>query len=130
MHISIEGLPALGKSEILSVLRLYYPHQVAVFPELVNEVAEQEGSDLLRDRARLSKAIWAALPERERRVRDALAAEKIVLEESHLGVHAAYSAALGAYITMPNVPEPITHEDFAHRFRPAFDRLWDLAPDR
>ncbi len=95
MHISIEGLPALGKTEILAVVRLYYSDQVVVLPELVKEVAEQEGIDLFRERDRLSEAIWAALPERERRIRDALAAGTTVLEESHLGVHAAYAAALG-----------------------------------
>ncbi len=95
MHISIEGLPALGKSEILSVLRLYYPEQVVVLPELVKEVAEQEHVDLLRERARLAAAIWAALPEREARICEALATGRIVIEESHLGVHAAYAAALG-----------------------------------
>lgn len=95
MHISIEGLPALGKTEILAVVRLYYSDQIVVLPELVKEVAEQEGIDLFRERDRLSEAIWTALPERERGIRDALAAGKTVLEESHLGVHAAYAAALG-----------------------------------
>ena len=95
MHISVEGLPALGKSEVLSVLRLYYPHQVEVLPELVKDVSEREGIDLFRQRDRLSEAIWASVPEREEAVRAAQAAGKIVIEESHLGVHAAYAAALG-----------------------------------
>ncbi|MDD5452802.1 MAG: hypothetical protein PHZ21_00775 [Candidatus Bipolaricaulis sp.] len=95
MHISVEGLPALGKSEVLSILRLYYPDQVVVLPELVKEAAEQEGIDLFRKRARLSEAIWAHLPERERAIRDALSAGRTVIEESHLAVHAAYAAAMG-----------------------------------
>ncbi len=95
MHISVEGLPALGKSEILSVLRLYYPEQVVVLPELVKEAAERGGIGLFRDRTRLSEAIWALLPEREATVRNAIAAGKTLVEESHLGVHAAYATALG-----------------------------------
>lgn len=94
MHISIEGLPALGKSEILSVLRLYYPRRVTVLPELVKEVAEKEGIDLFRQRERLSSAIWSAVPVRERIIADALRAGSVVIEESHLGVHAAYAAAV------------------------------------
>jgi len=30
------------------------------------------------------------------------------------------------YVTVPNTPEPKTEEDFAQRFRPALDALWDL----
>lgn len=95
MHISVEGLPAVGKSEILSLLRLYYPREVIVLPELVKEVAQAEGVDLFRDRARLNAALWAALPARQQAVTAAVAAGKTVIEESHLGVHAAYAAALG-----------------------------------
>jgi thymidylate kinase len=95
MHISLEGLPALGKSELLSVLRSYFPDQARVLPELVKEVADAEGIHLFRQRARLSEAIWRAVPEREKEVRTALDAGRTVVEESHLGVHAAYAAALG-----------------------------------
>lgn len=95
MHIAVEGLPALGKSEFLSVLRLYYTPQLAVFSELVKDVSERQKIDLLSDRTRLGDGLWAALPEREQQIRDALTAGRIVLEESHLGVHAAYAAALG-----------------------------------
>lgn len=95
MYISVEGLPALGKSEFLSTLRLYYPDQALILPELVKEVAETEKLDLFRERSRLSEAIWRALPNREKEVRGALDRGLIVVEESHLGVHAAYAAALG-----------------------------------
>lgn len=95
MHVSLEGLPAVGKSEVLALLRLYYPDQVLVLPELVKEVAEGEALNLFRDRSRLNAAIWNALREREQEICASLAAGKLVLEESHLGVHAAYSAALG-----------------------------------
>lgn len=95
MHISLEGLPAVGKSELLSTLRLYYPDQVLILPELVKEVAETEKLDLFHERSQLSAAIWRALPNREREVRAALDRGQLVVEESHLGVHAAYAAALG-----------------------------------
>jgi len=94
MYACVEGLPALGKSEVLALLRLYFP-KLLVLPELVREVAEREGLDLFRDRERLSQALWEALPARESLIRAALAEGRTVLEESHLGVHAAYSAALG-----------------------------------
>ncbi len=95
MYLALEGLPALGKSELLSVVRLYYPQQVVVFPELVKEVAERGRIDLFRERARLNEAIWAELPRWERAIRDSLASGKMVIAESHLGVHAAYASALG-----------------------------------
>ncbi|MEW6217655.1 MAG: hypothetical protein AB1543_08235, partial [Candidatus Bipolaricaulota bacterium] len=34
------------------------------------------------------------------------------------------------YVTVSNVPEPITRDDFTHRFHPALGRLWDLAQAR
>ncbi len=95
MHVSLEGLPAVGKSEVLALLRLYYPDQVLVLPELVKEVAEREGLDLFRDRPRLGTRIWDALPARMEAIHAAQETGKVVLEESHLGVHAAYAAALG-----------------------------------
>ncbi|GAB4305236.1 MAG: hypothetical protein Kow0097_03330 [Candidatus Bipolaricaulota bacterium] len=95
MYLALEGLPALGKSELLSIVRLYYPQRVVVFPELVKEIAERGRIDLFRERARLNEAVWAELPRRERAVRGALACGKTVIAESHLGVHAAYASALG-----------------------------------
>lgn len=94
MYACLEGLPALGKSEVLALLRLYFP-DLLVLPELVKEVAEQEGLDLFQDREKLGQALWEAWPSRESLIRAALAEGRVVLEESHLGVHAAYSAALG-----------------------------------
>ncbi len=94
MYVCVEGPPAVGKSEVLALLRLYFP-DLLVLPELVKEVAEREGLDLFRDRERLAQALWEALPPRQAGVRAALAEGHVVLEESHLGVHAAYAAALG-----------------------------------
>ena len=65
-----------------------------VLSELVKDVAEKAGLDLFRDRHRLAKALLEASPERQSLVRRALSQGLTVVEESHLGVHAAYSAAL------------------------------------
>ncbi|MCD5407984.1 hypothetical protein LR090_01850 [Candidatus Bipolaricaulota bacterium] len=94
-YVTLEGLPALGKSELLSAIRLFYPGQVLVLPELVKEVGEREGLDPFRERDRLNRAVLAALPRRQEEIKKALAQGLIVVEESHLAVHAAYSAALG-----------------------------------
>jgi len=94
-HIVFEGLPAVGKSELLALLARSYPHQVRVLPELVKTLVLEQDIDLFRERARLTEAIRQALPERKRRVRDILNAGYVCLEESHLGVHQAYAQALG-----------------------------------
>lgn len=94
-YVILEGLPAVGKSETLELLARFYPHQVRVLPELVKTIVLNEGIDLLNERARLAEAIRKALPERYRKIREILNQGLLCLEESHLGVHYAYSAALG-----------------------------------
>ncbi len=94
-HVILEGLPAVGKSETLELLARFYPHQVRVLPELVKTVVLNEGIDLFNERPRLAEAIRKALPERHRQIREILNQGLLCLEESHLGVHYAYSAALG-----------------------------------
>jgi len=94
-YVVIEGLPALGKSEALALLARFYPERVAVFPELVKEVAEREKIDIFAERERLTAALIAALPRRQAAIEAAIAAGKLCLEESHLGVHLAYAQALG-----------------------------------
>ena len=94
-YVILEGLPAVGKSETLELLARFYPHQVRVLPELVKTIVLNEGIDLFNERARLAEAIRKALPERHRQIREILSQGLLCLEESHLGVHYAYSAALG-----------------------------------
>jgi thymidylate kinase len=94
-HVIFEGLPAVGKSETLELLARFYPHRIRVVPELVKSLVLREGIDLLTERSRLSDAIRKALPERRRLVREMIDRGYFCLEESHLGVHYAYSAALG-----------------------------------
>ncbi len=94
-YIVVEGLPAVGKSEVLALLARFYPESVRVLPELVKQVVEREGLDLFREREPLTAAIAAALPERRQRILEILDQGFLCLEESHLGVHRAYSLALG-----------------------------------
>jgi len=94
-YVILEGLPAVGKSETLELLARFYPHQVRILPELVKTVVLNEGIDLFNERARLAEAIRKALPERHRQIREMVNQGLLCLEESHLGVHYAYSAALG-----------------------------------
>ncbi|MDD5264574.1 MAG: hypothetical protein PHU43_07030 [Candidatus Bipolaricaulis sp.] len=94
-HVVVEGLPAVGKTEALALLARFYPQSVRVLPELVKEVVETEGIDLFRERDRLTDALRRAIPHRARRIREILAAGYLCLEESHLGVHCAYSRTFG-----------------------------------
>ncbi|MFC2079711.1 hypothetical protein ACFLSZ_06995 [Candidatus Bipolaricaulota bacterium] len=91
----IEGLPAVGKSETLALLARFYPRQIKILPELVKTIVLNEGIDLFNERPRLAEAIRKALPERNRQIREILTQGFLCLEESHLGVHYAYAAALG-----------------------------------
>ncbi len=94
-HVVVEGLPAAGKSEALALLARFYPQAVRVLPELVKSVVEDERIDLFRERDRLTRALAAALPRRRAAVDDIVRRGYLCLEESHLGVHAAYARALG-----------------------------------
>jgi hypothetical protein len=138
-HVIVEGLPALGKSEVLELLARFYPDRVRILPELVKEVVLQSGLDLFRDREGLTRAIQDALPRRAQAVRDVLSRGLFCLEESHLGVHYAYAQALGdrsfvdAYRTIEKAlpqpdaflrfeaPVPVSVERQAARETPAFD---------
>jgi thymidylate kinase len=93
-HVIVEGLPAVGKSETLALLARFYPRTIRVLPELVKSVVEEEGIDLFRERERLTQALARAVPRRRAEVEALLEAGFLCLEESHLGVHCAYAAAL------------------------------------
>lgn len=94
-YVVLEGLPAAGKSETLSLLERFYPQHVKVLPELVKDVAIREDIDILSQREKLTEAIIAELPRRREQIEKAMAEGKTCLEESHLGVHLAYSYVLG-----------------------------------
>ena len=94
-YVVVEGLPAAGKSEVLALLERFHPESVRTLPELVKEIVEREELDLFQDREALTAAIAAALPERRARIHEIVEGGYLCLEESHLGVHCAYSLALG-----------------------------------
>jgi len=94
-YVVVEGLPAVGKSEVVALLERFHPESVRALPELVKEIVERDGLDLFRDREALASAIVEALPGRRARIREILDRGFLCLEESHLGVHRAYSLALG-----------------------------------
>jgi len=94
-YVVVEGLPAVGKSEVLALLERFHPGSVRILPELVKEIVERNEFDLFRDRDALTAAIVAALPERRARIREIVEQGHLCIEESHLGVHRAYSLVLG-----------------------------------
>ncbi len=93
-HIILEGLPTAGKTETIQMLARFYPEQIEVFPELVKQVAAKEKIDILSERERLTEAIIAELPYRRAQLESVAQQGKMCLEESHMGVHLAYSKAL------------------------------------
>jgi thymidylate kinase len=94
-YFILEGQPCAGKTEISNLLKVFLPEQVRVLPELVTDLVRRDRISLLTERERLTQALVRELPVRAGQVRDALAEGKSVLEESHMGVHWAYSKALG-----------------------------------
>jgi len=113
-YVVFEGLPAVGKSETLELLARFYPHQVRVLPELVKTLILEQGIDLFKERARLADAIRKALPERRKQIEDIVNQGLLCLEESHLGVHYAYSQALGDqdFLAMyPSIAEALPTPD-------------------
>ncbi|MCK4246668.1 hypothetical protein KAX14_05480 [Candidatus Bipolaricaulota bacterium] len=93
-HIILEGLPAAGKTETMQMLARFYPEQIEVFPEIVKQVATKENIHILSERERLTEAVIAELPYRRAQLENVVQQGKICLEESHMGVHLAYSKAL------------------------------------
>ncbi len=125
----IEGLPATGKSESLELLARFYPHQVRVLPELVKTLVLEQGINLFEERGRLSEAIRKALPQRRRQIQEILSQGLLCLEESHLGIHYAYSASLGdrdfieLYPSIANaLPEPDAYVRFDLPISKSLDR--------
>lgn len=94
-YVVVEGLPAGGKTEILSLLARFYPAQIEILPEMVTQIATRENLDLFADRERLTEALVAEISHRRSQIEAILAQGMLCLEESHLGVHLAYSKALG-----------------------------------
>ncbi|MBN2800948.1 MAG: hypothetical protein JXX28_17555 [Deltaproteobacteria bacterium] len=95
-HVILEGKPTTGKTEVSELLKIYFPGQVIVLPELTTVLVRAHGLNILRDRAPLSAMLEEAVPARSAEVERLLAEHpaSMVLEESHMGVHWAYSAVI------------------------------------
>ena len=95
-HVIIEGLPATGKSEIGNLLKIYFPESLVYLPELTTEIVRKYKFNILDGRRILSDRLIEELPVRKREIRGLL--EKmpaaVILEESHIGLHWAYSKVL------------------------------------
>ena len=96
-HVILEGKPTTGKTEVSQLLRIYFPRQVVILPELTTVLVRENHLDILRDRARLTELLLRAVPARAAEVRSILADRpgSMILEESHMGVHLAYARVLG-----------------------------------
>lgn len=96
-HVILEGKPTTGKTEVSNLFRIYFPEQVVILPELTTVLVRENRLNILQDRKILNDLLVEAVPSRATRVR-ALLEERpgvVVLEESHMGVHWAYSQVLG-----------------------------------
>ncbi|MGQ9700165.1 MAG: hypothetical protein ACUVQS_03785 [Candidatus Bipolaricaulaceae bacterium] len=89
MYVALEGLPGLGKSALLALVELYFPEQIVVLPELGEELSRVCNGSAPQP---LPEGIWQLLPLRQARIEEAVGAGKIVLENSHLAVYAAFAA--------------------------------------
>ena len=91
-HIILEGKPTTGKTEVSNLFKIYFPEQVVILPELVTVLVREHGLRVMEHRQKLSFLLVDAVPARAEEVRDILAkSDRIVFEESHMGVHWAYS---------------------------------------
>lgn len=95
-HIILEGKPTTGKTEVSELFKIYFPGRVRVLPELTTVLVRSHGLNILRDRQELTDLLREAVPARAREVRTLRAAadDALVFEESHMGVHWAYSTIL------------------------------------
>jgi len=95
-HIILEGKPTTGKTEVSNLFKIYFPQKVKILPELTTVLVRENKLNILRDRNRLSDLLVEAVPTRAAEVKALLAdhPEVCVFEESHMGVHWAYSKIL------------------------------------
>lgn len=95
-HVILEGKPTTGKTEVSNLFKIYFRGQVLILPELTTVLVRENKLNILRDREALSDLLVEAVPARALEVRRLLEAHPgaMVLEESHMGVHWAYSKIL------------------------------------
>jgi thymidylate kinase len=95
-HVILEGKPTTGKTEISDLFKIYFPDQIRILPELTTTLVRKHKLNILEHRRELNDLLAEAVPARSAEVRRLLAAEpdRLILEESHMGVHWAYSKYL------------------------------------
>ncbi|MDX9722603.1 MAG: hypothetical protein RBU37_17785 [Myxococcota bacterium] len=96
-HVILEGKPTTGKTEVSNLLKIFFPGRVHILPELTTVLVRENGLNILRDRSKLTALLKDAVPARAEEVRQLVAKDHslLVLEESHMGVHWAYSKVIG-----------------------------------
>ena len=92
-HIILEGKPTTGKTEVSNLFKIYFPSQVRILPELVTVLVRENGLKVMEHRRELTDLLLEAVPARTAEVNGILANEPdvVIFEESHMGVHWAYS---------------------------------------
>ena len=94
-HVILEGKPTAGKTEISELFKIFFPGRVRILPELTTTLVRAHSLNILRDRRQLNELLREAVPARERQVRELIeTTDLVLLEESHMGVHWAYSRIL------------------------------------
>ncbi len=96
-HVILEGKPTTGKTEVSNLLKIFYPSQIVVLPELTTVLVREHRLNILKHRNRLTDLLAEAVPRRSAEVAEILEerGDVTVFEESHMGVHWAYSQVLG-----------------------------------
>ncbi len=92
-HVILEGKPTTGKTEVSNLLKIFFPGTIAILPELTTVLVRENQLNILRDRDKLTALLRTAVPRRAQEVEAIIASspDVLVLEESHMGVHWAYS---------------------------------------
>ncbi len=111
-HVIIEGLPATGKSEVSNFLKIYFPSNFKYLPELTTEIVRKHKLNILIDRSKLTDCLSEEIIIRQKEI--ALIKNEfktkgitngVILEESHIGVHWAYSMHFGDSYFIENYSE-------------------------
>jgi hypothetical protein len=94
-HIILEGKPTTGKTEVSNLFKIYFPGKVRILPELTTVLVREHKLNILRDRKVLNDLLVEAVPARANEVREIVeTTDRLVFEESHMGVHWSYSKVL------------------------------------
>jgi len=96
-HVILEGKPATGKTEVSNLLKIYFPGRITILPELTTVLVRENKLNILENRNELSDLLTEAVPARADEVKNILSEneDSLVFEESHMGVHWAYSKVVG-----------------------------------